>query len=248
MNTVVVADDNKKMVQLVTAIIETRENYKVVGTAENGKEALALVQDLKPDLLILDIMMPLLDGLETLEILNEQQKTRPRILCISNMGADGVTSRALEKGADYYIVKPFSERSVLNGIDIVMNRKQLGKPQKQANLQQFVTQLIREIGIPAKLKGYQYIRDALILCNEQPGYLDNITKSLYPYLAEKYKSTTIGVERAIRNAIEIAWEKGDIKRLDDMFGYTVNELKGRPTNSEFIALMSDYIQLSLHEL
>ena len=172
------------------------------------------------------------------------------------MGRESITDDAFELGASYYILKPFDNEMVLNRVKHVKNsiKRTNFEPRKikafenkeqyiERNLENDVTQVIHEIGIPAHIKGYQFLRDAIMLSIKDPDMLNSITKSLYPTIAEMNRTTSSRVERAIRHAIEVAWTRGEIEVIDSIFGYTVNKMKGKPTNSEFIALIADKIRL-----
>lgn len=255
---VAIADDNERMLRLLGNIIESDDELNVVGTAKDGEEAYNVIKAKEPDVVLLDIVMPKLDGLGVLDRFNNDKsvKKRPSFIIISAIGQEKITEDAFNLGADYYIMKPFDNDMVLNRIKHVKQRAS-AKPQEvrkvnayereedlnERNLEADVTEIIHEIGVPAHIKGYQYLRDAIVMSVNDMDMLNSITKILYPTIAKKYQTTSSRVERAIRHAIEVAWSRGKMDTIDEMFGYTIHNGKGKPTNSEFIALITDRIRL-----
>lgn len=257
---IAIADDNERMLRLLADIVESDEELSVVGTARDGEEAYQVIQEKEPDVVLLDIVMPKLDGLGVLERINRDRtlKKHPAFIMISAIGQERITENAFDLGADYYIMKPFDNDMVINRIKKVKNRT-LGvkglesrkvnayeklEEEEEPNLEADVTEIIHEIGVPAHIKGYQYLRDAIIMSVNDMDMLNSITKILYPTIAKKYQTTSSRVERAIRHAIEVAWSRGKMDTIDEMFGYTIHNGKGKPTNSEFIALITDRIRLN----
>ncbi len=210
-----IADDNEKMVQLLGDIVKSDRELNVVGTAKDGVEACELIREKEPDVVLLDIVMPKLDGLGVLTKINNDRslKKHPAFIIISAIGQEKITEDAFNLGVDYYIMKPFDN------------------------------DIIHEIGVPAHIKGYQYLREAIMMSVNDIEMLNSITKILYPTIAKQFQTTPSRVERAIRHAIEVAWSRGKMDTIDDLFGYTINNGKGKPTNSEFIALIADKIRL-----
>lgn len=255
---VAIADDNERMLRLLGNIIESDDELNVVGTAKDGEEAYNVIKTKEPDVVLLDIVMPKLDGLGVLDRFNNDKtiKKRPTFIMISAIGQEKITEDAFNLGADYYIMKPFDNDMVLNRIKHVKQRTS-AKPQEvrkvnayeraedlnERSLEADVTEIIHEIGVPAHIKGYQYLRDAIVMSVNDMEMLNSITKILYPTIAKKYQTTSSRVERAIRHAIEVAWSRGKMDTIDEMFGYTIHNGKGKPTNSEFIALITDRIRL-----
>ena len=255
---VAIADDNEKMLRLLGNIIESDDELNVVGTAKDGEEALQIIKTKEPDVVLLDIIMPKLDGLGVLDKVNHDKsiQNHPVFIMISAIGQEMITENAFELGADYYIMKPFDNDVVLNRIKKIREDKNTKNTQiRKTNsfektetkdihdLEADVTEIIHEIGVPAHIKGYQYLRDAIIMSVTDMEMLNSITKILYPTIAEKYQTTASRVERAIRHAIEVAWSRGKMDTIDEMFGYTIHNGKGKTTNSEFIALITDRIRL-----
>ena len=255
---VAIADDNQMTLELLGDIVSSDNELQVIGTAKDGEEAYHLIKEKEPDVVLMDIVMPKLDGLGVLEKIRSDgtMKNRPTFLMISAVGNEGITEDAFAKGADYYIMKPFDYSLILDRIKSVRNRKtvKVARPNMSAesgpayteqSLEEDVTEMIHEVGVPAHIKGYQYLREAIIMSVNNMDMLNSITKVLYPGIAKKYQTTPSRVERAIRHAIEVAWSRGKMDTLDDLFGYTISNGKGKPTNSEFIALITDKIRLQM---
>ena len=255
---VAVADDNEKMVEILGQIIEEDKDLELVGKAHNGEEICKIIREKEPDVVVLDIIMPKMDGLAVMEqfVHNSNLKKIPAFIVVSAVGKERITEDAFSLGADYYVLKPFDNRMLLNRIKHVRSigekkyREINRQPAKQeessvalGNLETDVTNIIHEIGVPAHIKVYQYLRDAIILSVNDMEMLNSITKILYPTIAKKHQTTSSRVERAIRHAIEVAWSRGKMDTIDALFGYTVSTGKGKPTNSEFIALIADKIRL-----
>ena len=255
---VAVADDNEKMVEILGQIIEEDKDLELVGKAHNGEEICKIIREKEPDVVVLDIIMPKMDGLAVMEqfVHNSNLKKIPAFIVVSAVGKERITEDAFSLGADYYVLKPFDNRMLLNRIKHIRSigekkyREINRQPAKQeessvalGNLETDVTNIIHEIGVPAHIKGYHYLRDAIMMAVDDMDVLNAITKILYPTVAKKYQTTSSRVERAIRHAIEVAWSRGKLDTLDELFGYTVSNGKGKPTNSEFIALIADTIQL-----
>lgn len=253
---VAIADDNEKMLRLLGRIVESDDELKVVGTARDGEEAYRMIKSTEPDVVLLDVIMPKLDGLGVLKRINHDKniKKYPTFIMVSAIGQEDITEKAFKLGADYYIMKPF-DNSVI--IDQIKSARKTSEPKhvesvrqnakdealEERNLEADVTEIIHEIGVPAHIKGYQYLRDAIVMSVNDMEMLNSITKILYPTIAKKYQTTSSRVERAIRHAIEVAWSRGKMDTIDEMFGYTIHNGKGKPTNSEFIALITDRIRL-----
>jgi len=255
---VAIADDNEKMLRLLGDIVAKDAELEVVGTAKDGVEAYDLIKNKQPDVMLLDIVMPKLDGLSVLDKLNRDHslKKKPAVIIISAVGQESITEDAFQKGADYFIMKPFENEVVLRHIKRLRdNRSRRGSEVRAAgsyekvpepaahDLEADVTDIIHEIGVPAHIKGYQYLREAIMMAVDDIEMLGSITKVLYPTIAKKFQTTPSRVERAIRHAIEVAWNRGKTDTIDELFGYTISNGKGKPTNSEFIALIADKIRL-----
>lgn len=251
---VAIADDNQKILDLLGDIISTDKDLDLVGKAKNGEEMCQIIKDRQPDVVLLDLIMPKMDGLTVMEQVNQAQTAnkRPYFIVVTAVGQERITEDAFNKGANYYVMKPFNNEMLLDKIKSVRkmfrgcDRKEenrTGENTQAGSLENRVTNMLHEIGIPAHIKGYHYLRDAIIMAVNDMDVLNAITKILYPTVAKKYQTTSSRVERAIRHAIEVAWSRGKLDTLDELFGYTVSTGKGKPTNSEFIALIADTIQL-----
>ncbi len=257
---IVIADDNKEFGDILFEYLSSQSDLEVVGMARDGVEALDMIIAKTPDIAILDIIMPHLDGLGVLEKLNAiQMKKRPLFIILSAVGQDKITQRALALGAEYYIVKPFDMDVLVSRIrqlkenyhssiirsDYVPENRPMPRTHSQRNLEVEVTSIMHEIGVPAHIKGYQYLRDAIMMVVKDLDVINSITKQLYPNIAHEYNTTPSRVERAIRHAIEVAWGRGQVEAIDALFGYTVSLGKGKPTNSEFIAMVADKLRLEM---
>ena len=254
---IAIADDNVRMVELLDRIVSSDKELEVVGKAVNGEELIEIIREKQPDVVLLDIIMPKLDGLTVMDRVNhEPDLKKPAFIVISAVSQEKMTEDAFELGADYYILKPFDNETVVNRIKRVRarNQRSFAKAKKltafeskkeymEHNLETDVTNIIHEVGVPAHIKGYQYLRDAIIMSVGDMEMLNSITKILYPTIAKRHQTTPSRVERAIRHAIEVAWSRGKMDTIDELFGYTVSNGKGKPTNSEFIALIADKIRL-----
>ena len=263
---ILVSDDNQDFTKTLVSYLSKDEGLEVVATARDGQEAFEKIVETKPDIALLDIIMPHLDGLGVLEKLNETKlEKRPMCIILSAVGQDKITQRAIELGAQYYLVKPFDINILIKRIKDLKFYKPMQanvnfvsrEPKAQyidispenkkneENLEALVTNVIHEVGVPAHIKGYQYLREAIIMVVNDIDVINQITKQLYPEIAEKYKTTPSRVERAIRHAIEVAWGRGKQQAVESIFGYTVSAAKGKPTNSEFIAMIADKLRLEL---
>ena len=254
---IIIADDNLEFVKTFENCLNNEEDMEVIDIAKDGNEAYEKIVNQKPDVVLLDVIMPNLDGIGVLEKLNADG-FMPTCIMLSAVGQDIITKKALNLGAEYYIVKPFEIDLLIKRIRDIKkkNSKELSfikKPtyinidntKNENNLEALVTNIIHEVGVPAHIKGYQYLRDGIIMVIEDTQVLNQITKQLYPDLAKKHKTTPSRVERAIRHAIEVAWNRGQVEVVQSIFGYTIDANKGKPTNSEFIAMIADKLRLEL---
>lgn len=262
--TILIADDNQEFSQTLANYIQKQEDMEVIGIAKDGEEALSMIQNIMPDVALLDVIMPHMDGIGVLEkVSNLDIDKKPLCIMLSAVGQDKVTQKAINLGAEYYVVKPFDIELLMKRIRELMNylpnqnrNNFIGKEIKQQyveistdkskdNLEALVTNIIHEVGVPAHIKGYQYLREAIIMVVNDIDVINQITKSLYPEIASTFKTTPSRVERAIRHAIEVAWGRGDQQVVEKIFGYTISAAKGKPTNSEFIAMIADKLRLEL---
>ncbi|WP_062356014.1 sporulation transcription factor Spo0A [Bacillus kwashiorkori] len=255
---VCIVDDNKELISLLEDYINGQEDMEVIGKAYNGQECLKLLETVEPDVVLLDIIMPHLDGLAVLEKLQEKSYF-PNIIMLTAFGQEDVTKKAVDLGASYFMLKPFDMNHLTNQIRNVTGKKSklpikqtnnnenINKTEepvhKPKNLDASITSIIHEIGVPAHIKGYLYLREAISMVYNDIELLGSITKVLYPDIAKKFNTTASRVERAIRHAIEVAWSRGNIDSISSLFGYTVSMSKAKPTNSEFIAMVADKLRL-----
>lgn len=248
---VAVADDNREFTNIMEEYLTQQPDLDLVGVAYNGEQILNIIADKKPDVVVLDIIMPHLDGIGVLERLNDAGLPRPKIIMLTAFGQESITQRVMELGADYYVLKPFNMDVLVNRIRQLVLAPSAPVPVQGATASRHrpldveVTNIIREIGIPAHIKGYQYLRDAITMIVNEVELLGAVTKVLYPTIAEKYGTTPSRVERAIRHAIEVAWNRGNIEMINRLFGYTVKMDKGKPTNSEFMAMIADKLRMEM---
>jgi two-component system, response regulator, stage 0 sporulation protein A len=254
---IVVADDNRNFCRLVKEYLENQEDFNIVGVAYNGLDAWDQIKTLEPDLVVIDQVMPNLDGLGILErINNHPSMKRPKIIMQTAFGQESFTNEAILHGVDYFILKPFDLEVLAKRIrSLTQDLPTMPKAVSQAqytsnasaakasnvefNLNMEITSVMHQIGIPAHVKGYQYIREAVLMVVEDVSLLGAVTKELYPLVAKRFNSAPSRVERGIRHAIELAWDRGQTETLKRIFGYSMNIRLQKPTNSEFIALLAD---------
>ncbi len=233
---------------LANALHQSSEGFTVLGTANDGEQALRKITELKPDILVLDLLLSRRDGISVLKALSGMER-RPVTVATSAFITDYVSSVTASLGVRYLVLKPCDMTALVERLEEIRG----GAGQKpvatrrldKTNIETMVTNIIHEIGVPAHIKGYQYLREAIIIAVNDMDVINAITKVLYPQVARTFSTTPSRVERAIRHAIEVAWDRGDLDTLQRFFGYTVSNTKGKPTNSEFIALIADKLQLQL---
>lgn len=261
---ILIADDNLDFVSTLVTYFQTQEDMVVIATAKDGMEAYEKIIREKPTVALIDVIMPHLDGIGVLEKMINSNFPFPICIMLSAVGQDQVTANAINLGAKYYILKPFEMDVLAQRIREIVDKPTActqpnliaketkptyvdvsSQATKEEILEIKVTNIIHEIGVPAHIKGYQYLRDGIMMVVDNIEVINQITKQLYPDLAKKYKTTPSRVERAIRHAIEVAWNRGQIETVENIFGYTVNSNKGKPTNSEFIAMIADKLRLDL---
>lgn len=249
---VLIADDNREYVEILIEYLKTNPRIEIVGSAYDGNEALSMTRMTEPDILILDMVMPNLDGIGVLERLqNIKLNKRPKVLIVSAVLNDSIAARTIALGAEYFMLKPVDFEVLIDRITMFASEtqnqgKELTTPGYQSDIydmETMVTDVIHEIGIPAHIKGYQYLRRAIMMAVDDLDVINSITKELYPTVAKEFNTTSSRVERAIRHAIEVAWDRGDTDILNSFFGYTIANTKGKPTNSEFIAMIADKLRL-----
>lgn len=255
---VVVVDDNEKLLDNICDTLTKDQSIKIVGKAKNGEEGFDVIKKTAPDVVILDLIMPKMDGLSLMDKVHKEGMLirTPFFIITSAISNESVIQDAFGFGAGYYMLKPFETDMIIDRVKSVKsynkripeNKKfvDAGEDRQQfmdRNIESDVTAIIHDVGVPAHIKGYQYLREAIIMSVNDNEMLNSITKILYPSIAKKFQTTASRVERAIRHAIEVAWNRGRMDTIDELFGYTINAEKGKPTNSEFIALIADKISL-----
>lgn len=269
---VVIVDDNPMILNTLDEVISSEAGLSVIGRADNGKDAIDMIKDTQPDVVLLDLVMPQMDGITVVE--NIKKKTsmlkNPAFIILSAVGGEQMTEEAFQAGANHFLMKPFDKDILVNKIRRIGKRpvrpvpgKVLEAPLKAAtpeeaamnreeymkeHLETDITKMLHELGIPAHIKGYQYLRDAISMVVRDREMMEAVTKILYPEIAKKNYTSSSRVERAIRHAIEVAWGRGSLEVIDELFGYTISTGKGKPTNSEFIALIADKICLDYKKI
>ncbi len=250
--TVVIVDDNREFCASIRDYLYTNDRYEVIGIACDGKVGYEMVMEHRPDVLLTDIVMPVMDGLTLMSRIanNTVLSKKPKIIAFSASGYDSIIANATRLGAEFYFIKPFDIGALVDRMDdITSERPKENDPVHMASrtkdLETNITMYIQQLGVPAHIKGYQYIRDAIMMVIEDMDAINSITKFLYPTVAKHYNTTSSRVERAIRHAIEVAWDRGNPDILNELFGYTILSTRGKPTNSEFIAMIADKIRLEM---
>ena len=246
--TVFIADSAEDFCSGLTAALQRADGFHVVGTANDGELAIRMIEEKKPDVLVLDLMLAKQDGISVLKSMAGMER-KPITLATSGFVTDYVSTAVANLGVQYLMLKPCDMTALVDRLEEIRGGESLRYPvprrTDKASIETMVTNIIHEIGVPAHIKGYQYLREAIIIAVNDMDVINAITKVLYPQVAKTFQTTPSRVERAIRHAIEVAWDRGDLDTLQRFFGYTVSNTKGKPTNSEFIALIADKLQLQL---
>ncbi len=249
---VLIADDNKEFCNSLKNTLSASSAIEVTAVAYDGKEAYGLILETRPDVLVTDIIMPHMDGLALMGKLNSNTlfTKKPKVIMMTAMGYENIVAKAMQLGADYFMAKPFDTEDLIDRIEEMFRlsggmENPCTADRRKMGLEENITAYIQQFGVPAHIKGYQYIRHAITMVIEDSENINFITKVLYPSVAKKFKTTPSRVERAIRHAIEVAWDRGNPEVLNEFFGYTILGSKGKPTNSEFIALIADRIRLEM---
>ena len=241
--TVLLADANEEFRGMLREIIDQTEEFTVVGSTGDGAEALQLIEQRQPDLVLMDVVLPGLDGFGVMKRMDLQAEKAPRVILLSAFCNEQVAAEAVSLGASYFFPKPCDTQTLLDRMRTVLQQTVEEAEPAAPDMKNRVTAVIHEIGVPAHIKGYQFLRDAILLTMNEPEYINAVTKRLYPEIAKTNGTTASRVERAIRHAIEVAWDRGDVDTLNSYFGYTIHNLRGKPTNSEFIAMIADKMRL-----
>ena len=241
--TVLLADANEEFRAMLRSAIEETGEFTVVGTTGDGGEAYRMIQQMQPEIVVMDPILPNMDGCSVLRKL-DLAKSRMNVIVVSGFLTIDLAGEMMEVGAKFFFLKPVNLESLLDRMHTVLARPAEEQP-REVVLKNMVTNVIHEIGVPAHIKGYQYLREAIMIAVDDMDVINAVTKVLYPEVAKRFGTTASRVERAIRHAIEVAWDRGDLETLQKYFGYTVSNSKGKPTNSEFIAMISDRLVLEL---
>lgn len=240
--TVLLADASEEFRAMLQETIQQAGEFTVAASTGDGREALRLIEERRPDLLLLDVALPGLDGLGLLKALRDQDGCCPKAIIVSAFCGPQTLTEAERLGVCYYLPKPCEPASLMERMHSIF--ESAPSPDiRVLDLRNTVTNVIHEIGVPAHIKGYQYLREAIIIAVNDMEVINAVTKVLYPAVAKRFGTTPSRVERAIRHAIEVAWDRGDLETLQKYFGYTVSNTKGKPTNSEFIAMIADRLVL-----
>lgn len=251
MDRVLLACGNEDYGKVLASTFQLTDRYIVAGSAKDGAEALDMLRDLRPDYLVMDLMLQKTDGMSVLKAAASMER-HPIMLVLVEFVTEYISSMFMELGVQYIMLKPCTPRAIVERLDEIRQslsrRRNPAAHQREANIEAMVTSMIHEIGVPAHIKGYQYLREAIMIAVNDMEVINAITKVLYPQVAKTFATTPSRVERAIRHAIEVAWDRGDLETLQRFFGYTVSNTKGKPTNSEFIALIADKLQLQLKSM
>ncbi len=257
---VLIIDDNKEFADTLSSYISKSDRLSVAGCAYDGLEGLSMIEITAPDVVILDMIMPNLDGMGVLERFKNRaiKGAKPAFIVVSAAITEKMAARAAALGVDYFMMKPVDFEILIKRIEMFaaeieasipdINSKNgfaVAKGESAPDIEGMVTSIIHEVGIPAHIKGYQYLRHAIMMAVADLDVINSITKELYPTVAKDFNTTPSRVERAIRHAIEVAWDRGDTEVLNSFFGYTIANSKGKPTNSEFIAMIADRLRLKL---
>ena len=247
-----VVDDNESLVMMIKDYFEDHQKIKVVGSAGNGEEAMKEIEKKKNlyDVILLDLIMPKKDGLFVLEQM-ENKKIKIPVVIGTSFNADETIARVSKYNPKHFILKPFDmldlENKIMDAINYVPDSGSKVNLYHN-NLEISVTKLLHGLGVPSHIKGYQYIREGIILMYERPEIVGAITKELYPEIASRFDTTVSRVERAIRHAIEVSWNRGDLDLMEEIFGHSVDYDRAKPTNSEFIVTLSDKLRLEFSKM
>lgn len=246
---IMIVDDNKSMVVMLKEFIASTNDLEVIKTAHNGEEAWEYLKDNYDtvDALVLDLVMPVKDGMYVLDKLNEN-KINLKVMVLTSYNEQETIRNVSEYGVKYFMLKPFDIKEFQKRLNEILTSKKK-EPKvidiEKNNTQTRITKLLHELGIPSHIKGYQYIRDAINLVYDNPELIGGITKNLYPEIAKKYNQSVTRVERAIRHAIEVSWNRGDWDLMEEIFGHSVDIDRAKPTNSEFIVTIADKLRLDM---
>lgn len=244
--TIGIAEDNDIVAETLGGIVRSEDEFELIDITYSGQEAISLIREKNPDVMLLDVVMPAGGGLDVLSSFQGDTTIKTKFIMVSAIGDEKITRDAFAMGAKYYIMKPFDADSVIRRIKNIMKEPEKdGTKEKSQELDKIITNSLVTLGVPAQLNGYKYLRVAIRLVVEDPTVVSAVTKKIYPVIADMYKASAPSVERAIRHAVEVSWNRGNIQEMDRLFGYTINYEKGKPTNSEYIAMIADHIRMDM---
>lgn len=246
---IAIADDNRELVRLMGDYLSKEPNMEVVAIAYNGKTCIEMLKKQSIDILVLDIIMPYLDGIAVLDAIKEDERLHGiDVIMLSAFGQESIMSQAAQYGASYFIMKPFETERLAVQINHIMQNRLI--PQQTVSgetlKEERISTMMKDIGVPPHIKGYVYLKEAVSLVLENPDILNRITKALYPGIAAIFDTTPARVERSIRHAIELVWNKSETTHISKIFGYSEEHLQSKPSNSQFIAMVADSIRHSHH--
>lgn len=238
---IIMADESRETIDEFLQSLP-KDKFELVADASDGASLLELIKTHKPDVVIMDLILPQMDGFAVMEKINKEG-INTNIIIHSSLSMNGFVSKAIGMGAKYYAIKPFSANLLIQRIEDIINNSSQGITEasntKMGKMEEKITNIFITVGIPAHIKGYQFLREAIKLAIAKPEIINSITKKLYPTIAEKYSTSASKVERAIRHAIEVAWNRGKIENINNVFGLKIYSSNEKPTNGEFIALVAD---------
>lgn len=255
---VVIVEDHEQMRKMLMELVESDDSMEVAGVAEDGAEACELIRKLEPDVVLLDLIMPVLDGLGVLEQMRNTRfsERTPKFIVVSAVSEENMVGEAFRLGASYYVIKPFVPEVLISRMKAVMNTEKKEFCQirrispyedilsvERREMESKIAEILHKVGVPAHIRGYIYLKEAILLALMDVEMIQSVTRKLYPAIAEKFETTGSRVERSIRHAIESAWDRGEAGEKEELFGYTIHKSKGKPTNSEFIALITDKLKM-----
>ncbi len=241
-----IVDSDREFITLLSAVLSEENDFEIVGTADNGAQAVEKIIAARPDIIITELILQGMDGLCMIRELNVRMKeNRPAIMVLTAYSSPSMIREVSALSTDYFALKPLPKNVLFERVRNLREDRKRSKSVRPSNLLVEVTSVLHDVGVPAHIKGYQYLRESIVAVVNDREMINAVTKSLYPAVAKQYQTTPSRVERAIRHAIEVAWDRGDVEELQRVFGYTISNLKGKPTNSEFIAMIADNISLKL---
>lgn len=247
-----IADSNHERIEMLSEYLSDNSDIELIGTASNGTDACILIKKVKPDVVILNMMLPSVDGLGVIENINHSLPSKPKIICVSNIQNDFMIQHAFALGVSYYATLPIETSILIQRVtdvcnNIIIHNTDVPSPanvHSNSSVEEQTKSILLAIGIPANIKGYPYLCEAVNLATQSRDIVNKITKELYPEIAKRFNTSSSKVERAIRHAIDVAWNRGKIKNMNEIFGIEIYSPNEKPTNGEFVALMADRITSS----